>query len=379
MSDKQIAEQDSVVEVDQNDGRGFQPVEGLTEQVSQLSVREANANADEEEDDLANLPKNVLLRLDALRKLQEAQAEVEEEFEKERKALELKYEKLYQPFYKQRAEIVSGTKEVEAVTSAASEPQEADAAETGEDVKGVPGFWLRAFMNHSVLADLIQERDLPAFEFLTDVHSVSHEEDNGFKLTFEFYENPFFSNKTLTKEYDIGDASEMGEAVLRNVTGTVIEWKEGKNLCEVTKKVKQRAKGGKGDTRVVSRTEPCESFFQFFTPVEMPSEEDDEDVSRCELFKRADEMIMRQLSGDFEIGFTIHETIIPQALLWFTGEAIEDDSDYDPEDDDDYEESDEESDDSGDDSRKPRRGKKKFPALEGGLDASEKPPECKNQ
>ncbi|GMF45967.1 unnamed protein product [Phytophthora fragariaefolia] len=278
MSDKNVAEQDSVVEVDHNDGRGFQPVDDVAEQVAQLAVGDAAEG--EDEDDLANLPRNVLLRLDALRKLQEAQAEVEEEFEKERKALELKYEKLYQPFYQQRAEIVSGAKEVDAVTAAAAEPQQAD-ADASEDVKGVPGFWLRAFMNHSVLADLIQERDLPAFEFLTDVHSVSHEEDNGFKLTFEFAENPYFSNKSLTKEYDIGDASELGEAVLRNVTGTVIEWKEGQNLCEVTKKVKQRAKGGKGETRVVNRTEPCESFFQFFTPVEMPSEEDDEDVSDC--------------------------------------------------------------------------------------------------
>ncbi|KAG3113588.1 hypothetical protein PI124_g7029 [Phytophthora idaei] len=370
MSGKPVAsEQDTVVEVDHHDGRGFQPVDGVADQVAQLSVSDAAAAEDEEEeDDLANLPKNVLLRLDALRKLQEAQAEVEEEFEKERKALELKYEKLYQPFYKQRAEIVSGAKEVDAVTAAAAEPQQAG-AEAAEDVKGVPGFWLRAFMNHSVLAELIQERDLPAFEHLTDVHSVSHEEDNGFKLTFEFAENPFFTNKTLTKEYDIGDASELGEAVLRNVTGTVIEWKEGKNLCEVTKKVKQRAKGGKGESRVVSRTEPCESFFQFFTPVEMPSEEDDEDS----------EMIMRQLSGDFEIGFTIHETIIPQALLWFTGEAVEDDdSDYDPEEDEDYEDSDEES-LSGDDAPKPRRGKKKFPALDGSANSTEKPPECKNQ
>ncbi|KAE9338832.1 hypothetical protein PR003_g11312 [Phytophthora rubi] len=361
MSNKPVAEQDTVVEVDHNDGRGFQPVDGLTEQVAQLAV----AEGEEEEDDLANLPKNVLLRLDALRKLQEAQAEVEEEFEKERKALELKYEKLYQPFYHQRAEIVSGAKEVEAVTAAAAEPQEGD-ADAEENVTGVPGFWLRAFMNHSVLADLIHERDLPAFEFLTNVHSVSHEQDNGFKLTFEFAENPFFSNKSLNKEYDIGDASELGEAVLRNVTGTVIEWKEGQNLCEVTKKVKQRAKG---ETRVVNRTEPCDSFFQFFTPVEMPSEEDDEDS----------EMIMRQLSGDFEIGFTIHETIIPQALLWFTGEAVEDDdSDYDPEEDEDFEDSDEES-LSGDEAPKPRRGKKKFPALEGGANSTEKPPECKNQ
>ncbi|TDH73007.1 hypothetical protein CCR75_008383 [Bremia lactucae] len=354
----------TVVEADQQDGRGL---EGINEQVEKLEVGDDHATNDVE-DDLANLPKNVLMRLDALRKLREAQALVEEKFEKERKALELKYEKLYQPFYKQRADIVSGAREVEAVTAATAESSEADIIPE-EIVKGVPGFWLRAFMNHSVLSELIQERDLPVFEFLNDVHSISHEDDNGFKLTFEFSENPYFFNKTLTKEYDIGDASELGEAVLRNVAGTVIDWKEGKNLCEVTKKVKQRSKGGKGESRVVSRTEPCESFFQLFTPVEMPSEEDDEDS----------EMIMRQLSGDFEIGFTIHETIIPQALLWFTGEAVEDDdSDYEPEEDDDYVDSDEDS-QSGDEAPKPSRGTKKFPAIDGGVNSSEKPPECKNQ
>lgn len=272
MSDKPVehVDADTVVEVDNHDGRGFQPVDGATAGVAGLSVQDAEED-EEEEDELANLPKKVQLRLGALRKLQEAQAEVEEQFEKERKALELKYEKLYQPFYAQRAEIVSGAKEVEEVTSGTFEGEE-------EDVKGVPGFWLRALTNHSMLADLIHERDLPAFEFLSDVRSTSHEEDNGFKLEFEFAENPYFTNKVLTKEYDIGDASEAGEAVLRDVKGTVIEWKEGKNLCEVTKKVKQRAKGGRGETRVVSRTEPCDSFFQFFTPVDMPSEEDDEDV-----------------------------------------------------------------------------------------------------
>jgi nucleosome assembly protein 1-like 1 len=65
--------------------------------------------------------------------------------------------------------------------------------------------------------------------------------------------------------------------MLRNIVGTEIQWKSKQNLCESTKKVKQRAKGSK-ETRVVSRTEPCESFFQFFSPVEMPTEEDDEEV-----------------------------------------------------------------------------------------------------
>lgn len=277
MADKKAPE--TVVEVDAHDGRGFQPVvDSATAQIAALNVGDDGDDVSEDvEDDLASLPANVQLRIVALRKLQEQHAELEEQFEKERKQLELKYEKLYQPFYSQRAEIVTGAKEVDAVVN--GEGKTDGASEEDENVKGVPGFWLRAFMNHSALADLIHERDLPAFEYLLDVRSASHEDDNGFKLEFAFSENPFFSNTTLTKEYVIGDASDAGEAVLQNVTGTPIAWKDGKNLCEVTKKVKQRAKGGKGETRVVSRTEPCESFFQFFTPVDMPSEEDDEDVS----------------------------------------------------------------------------------------------------
>lgn len=89
---------------------------------------------------------------------------------------------------------------------------------------------------------------------------------------------------------------------------------------------------------------------------------------------------MRQLSGDFEIGFTIHESIVPQALLWFTGEAVEDESDYEGEEDD-YDEEDEDDSDenSGEEAPQPRnKGKKKHPALDGG-NTTEKPPECQNQ
>ncbi|TYZ53632.1 hypothetical protein PybrP1_002991 [[Pythium] brassicae (nom. inval.)] len=360
MADKQLPE--TVVEVDAHDGRGFQPVvDSAAAQVAALNVGD-DEDAEDLEDDLASLPANVQLRIVALRKLQEQHAELEEQFEKERKQLELKYEKLYQPFYRQRAEIVTGAKEVDAVVDSEV------ASDEDANVKGVPGFWLRAFMNHSALADLIHERDLPAFEYLLDVRSASHEDDNGFKLEFDFAENPFFANTTLSKEYVIGDASEAGEAVLQNVTGTAIEWRAGKNLCEVTKKVKQRAKGGKGETRVVTRTEPAESFFQFFTPVDMPSEEEDDD----------NDLIMRQLTGDFEIGFLIHETIIPQALLWFTGEAVEeDDSEYDPEDDYDDDEDDDD-DESDDDAPRARKPKKKHPALDSAK-STEKPPECKNQ
>jgi nucleosome assembly protein 1-like 1 len=50
--------------------------------------------------------------------------------------------------------------------------------EAQENVKGIPGFWVRALMNHSIVEQIITERDLPALEHLIDVRSTSHEENN---------------------------------------------------------------------------------------------------------------------------------------------------------------------------------------------------------
>lgn len=73
--------------------------------------------------------------------------------------------------------------------------------------------------------------------------------------------------------------------MLKNVKGCTIDWKEGKDLTKRVKKVKQRAKGGKS-TRVVSRTEGQESFFDFFQNVSMPSEdEDDQEVGFSCMYK----------------------------------------------------------------------------------------------
>jgi len=58
-----------------------------------------------------------------------------------------------------------------------------------------------------------------------------------------------------------------------------------------------------------------------------------------------DEDTQALLTADFEIGHYIRERIVPRAILFFTGEALEDESDYEEEesgdeDDDDDENSD---------------------------------------
>jgi len=50
----------------------------------------------------------------------------------------------------------------------------------------------------------------------------------GFKIIFEFSDNPFFSNKELVKTYYMvsDDAS---DPVLQKATATTIQWASGKN------------------------------------------------------------------------------------------------------------------------------------------------------
>ncbi|RYR50384.1 hypothetical protein Ahy_A07g036979 [Arachis hypogaea] len=86
--------------------------------------------------------------------------ELEVKFSEERASLEAKYQKMYQPLYTKRFEIVNGVIEVEGIT----EEKTADAEEDEE--KGVPVFWLNAMKNNEVLAEEISEHDEGALKFL---------------------------------------------------------------------------------------------------------------------------------------------------------------------------------------------------------------------
>lgn len=106
-------------------------------------------------------------------------------------------------------------------------------------------------------------------------------------------------------------------------------------------------------TRIVKKTVPTESFFNFFSPPKPPTE-DDEDAA---------EDIEERLELDYQLGEDIKEKLIPRAIDWFTGEALAfeelDEEDYgdfddeDDEDDDDESDSHEDEDDSDDDEVRP--------------------------
>ena len=319
----------------------------------------------------------VRARVGELGQIQEEHDDLREKFLEERRVLEEKYAKLYTPLYTKRTEIVTGKTDVEAVKP---EGNAVGPEDDNEPPTGIPDFWLCALRNHEALAQYIEERDEPALSHLQDItvepltkddvkdeenddEEENDEDPKGFKLLFHFEQpNPFFENAVLTKTYHMVDDE---DPILEFSEGTEIDWLAGKNLCVKVMRRKASAKGGKKPNKPATKTERTDSFFNFFSPPEIPDEDAELDENELEQLQDAMEM-------DYEIGSIIKDKIVTDAVSWFTGEANMtgdsdeeyDDSDEDDEDDEDESVDDEDSED-GDEA----------PA---GADG-EKPPECKQQ
>ncbi|WPK27158.1 hypothetical protein PUMCH_004533 [Australozyma saopauloensis] len=325
-----------------------------------------------------SLPKSVKKRVSGLKAVQQQQMKLEAEFQKELLELEKAYLKKYEPLYEKRKAIVNGDQEPtaaeieegEALKTESDEEDEEEEEEEDEDedddVKGIPGFWLTAMENLTFVRETITERDSEVLAYLKDVR-MEYLTTLGFELIFEFNENPHFSNQVLTKTYyyhpELGYS---GDFVYDHADGCEINWKSKEaNVTINIERRKQRNKNTK-QTRTIEKLTPTESFFNFFDPPKPPQaptevnddEDEEEDEEEAELRDR--------LEFDYQLGEEIKNKLIPRAIDWFSGDAVEYEGadDYDDEE----EEFDEdEEDDDDDDSDINESGPK------------ENPPDCKQQ
>ncbi|KAI9750466.1 MAG: hypothetical protein M4579_006456 [Chaenotheca gracillima] len=321
---------------------------------------------------IESLPVSVRRRVAGLKGVQKQHAKLEAEFQEEVLQLEKKYFAKYTPLYEARAKVVNGAAEPseeeikagEADEDEKDETEKAEAAEAknedaGENLRGIPEFWLSAMKNQVSLAEMITDRDEQALKQLTDIR-MEYLDRPGFRLIFEFAENDYFTNKTVSKTYFYQEESGYGgDFIYDHAEGSEIEWKSGKDLTVRVESKKQRNKNTK-QTRVVKKTVPTESFFNFFSPPKAPDDDDDDSASDIE----------ERLELDYQLGEDIKEKLIPRAIDWFTGEALQfeelDDEDLDEdafedEDDDDEEDQsseerdDEEESEEEDDNSKPKQ------------------------
>lgn len=314
-----------------------------------------------------SLPAPVRKRVAGLKGIQKQHSDLEAEFQAEVLALEKKFFAKYSPLYEKRAAIINGSAEPSKEEIEEGEKDDEDDDEDDEDkaaaeaedtsaeaTKGVPEFWLSAMKNSS-LAETITDRDEGALKHLTNIR-MEYLDKPGFRLIFEFAENEFFTNKSINKAYFYQDKSGYGgDFIYDHAEGDKIDWKSGKDLTVKVESKKQRNKNTK-QTRVVKKTIPTPSFFDFFNPA-LPPTDDDEEI---------DEDIEAKLELDYQLGEDIKEKLIPRAIDWFTGEALQyepgfdddfDEDDFEDEDDEDEEDFDrdeddeEESDEEGDGSK----------------------------
>lgn len=119
----------------------------------------------------------------------------------------------------------------------------------------------------------INSEDVDCLEFLTDIQCNNFPDGSGFELAFHFATNPYFTNSVLTKRYEVPNLLTEDEPILKNVTGTTIQWKPNQSLTFKKVSKKQRKKGGRGagQIRTISKNERQESFFHFFSPPKMPA------------------------------------------------------------------------------------------------------------
>ena len=329
---------------------------------------------------IESLPPNVRRRIVGLQGVQKEHSKLDAEMQKEILELEKKYFAKFTPLYEKRAAIVNGKSEPsneevtageEASTDEEGKPSiktEPTEDEDNTPMTGIPEFWLTAMKNEPSLMSMIEERDEDALKFLSDIR-MEYLDKPGFRLVFEFAENEFFENRTISKTYVYQDeTSYTGDFVYDHAEGDKIQWKAEKDLTTKVETKKQRNKSKssthrllqlysrKSDTkqtRVIKKTVPTDSFFNFFSPPKPPSDDDEEEAASD---------IEERLELDYTLGEDIKEKLIPHAIDWFTGEALRfeeaiddvDDAQFEDEDDEDHDSLSEEPESEEEDVRKPR-------------------------
>lgn len=201
---------------------------------------------------IESLPADVRKRVAGLKGVQKEHSKLEAQFQEEVLELEKKYFIKFTPLYKKRAEIVNGATEpsedeIKAGEESDEENEEAMDEEKPEEtatepMKGIPEFWLSAMKNQVSLAEMITDRDEVALKTLTDIR-MEYLEKPGFRLIFEFAENEWFSNKTISKTYFYQEENGYGgDFIYDHAEGDKIEWKSGQDLTVRVESKKQRNK-----------------------------------------------------------------------------------------------------------------------------------------
>ncbi|KAK7803010.1 hypothetical protein U0070_010570 [Myodes glareolus] len=178
------------------------------------------------------LPKGEKGQQEAIEHIDEVQNEIDrlnEQASEEILKIEQKYNKLRQPFFQKRSELITK----------------------------IINFLVTTFVNHPQVSALLGEEDEEALHYLTRVEVTEFEEINsGCRIDFYFDENPYFEmvfeNKVLSKEFHLNESGDPSSK------STEIKWKSRRDLTKRSSQTQNKA------SRKRQHEEP-ESFLTWFT------------------------------------------------------------------------------------------------------------------
>lgn len=285
---------------------------------------------------VSQLPENVKDRIYGLKKLQKDLFALERDFQMEMFELEQKYLSKYSPLHERRYKIVSGREEPteeeikEGKELAAEEGEEGEEREAKneeqQDVKGIPSFWLTALENLPVVSETITDRDAEVLDYLVDI-KLEYLSDGrpGFKLVFTFDEDtPFFKNRTLTKTYfyqkELGYS---GDFIYDHAEGEEIQWTDNESNPTVAVEMRKQRNKATKQVRTIEKITPVDSFFNFFDPPTVPTAKENADEADEEQDEDELQELEERLALDYSIGEQLKDKLVPRAVDWFTGAALE--------------------------------------------------------
>lgn len=143
-----------------------------------------------------------------------------------------------------------------------------------EIIKRIPSFWVTAIVNHPQISGILEEEEEECLQFMEKLEVEEFEDiKSGYRIHFYFDENPYFENKTLTKEFNLGSSGGKETPVS---TSTAIKWKPDRDL---TKMLPKKALANRRKRGLEYRT-----FFDWFTDNNDPINDDIAELIKDDLW-----------------------------------------------------------------------------------------------
>lgn len=99
---------------------------------------------------------------------------------------------------------------------------------------------MSAFVNHPQIRSILSTEEEECIQYLKNIEIEEFEDiKSGYRIKFEFNENPYFENRVLVKEFHLASNDDP------NCTSTEIAWKgtpEGKHLRDVITAKQRKSK-----------------------------------------------------------------------------------------------------------------------------------------